>query len=206
MSFIKSKYKSINIFANDYLNNINKISQSIKENELEKIVSKIIEKIKKNKNIFVCGNGGSAAIANHFVCDFLKYMKTNNKLNPKVISLSTSTELITAISNDISYNNIFSYQLDALGRKGDLLILISSSGNSKNIIKAIECSKKKNIETISFTGFYGGYAKKKTDMNLHFNFRNYGLSEDSHHIFMHIICQYIRQKFINKKSLRLIKF
>ena len=69
-------------------------------------------------------------------------MKTNNKLNPKVISLSTSTELITAISNDISYNNIFSYQLDALGRKGDLLILISSSGNSKNIINAIECSKK----------------------------------------------------------------
>ena len=100
-------------------------------NKLNKIIFK---KLTNNKSIFFAGNGGSASISNHAVCDFLKNYKIKTKLK-KIYSLSSNIELITAISNDYSYE-IFEFQIDKLSSKGDLLILISSSGNSENIIKA----------------------------------------------------------------------
>ena len=206
MTLLKTKYKNISPFSSDYINALIKVLKDIDQKKLIKITDIIEKAVSKKKNIFVCGNGGSAAIANHFICDYLKYMKTNNNLSPQVISLSSSLELITAISNDISYDDIFSYQLEALGKRGDLLIAISSSGNSKNIINVIKLAKQKQIISISFTGFKGGYVKKSSNLNLHFNINNYGLSEDSHHIFMHIICQFIRQKHIKNSIFKQVKF
>ncbi len=205
MSFIKSKYVNINKFCTDYINNLNLALSKINEKKLNEICNTIERAIKRKSTIYVCGNGGSAAISNHYVCDFLKYMRTDNNLSPKIISLSNSVELVTAIGNDISFDEIFSYQLNSLGNKKDILITISSSGNSKNIINALKLAKKKGIISISFTGFKGGYSKKIATNNLHFNIHNYGLSEDSHHISMHIICQFIRQKYI-RKNLKKIKF
>ena len=116
--------------------------------------------MQKKKNIFICGNGGSASISNHFVCDHQKGSSMETKLMPGIISLSSNIEIITAISNDISYDHIFSYQLERLAKPGDGLITISSSGNSKNIILAIECAKNKKLTTISLNGFNGGKANK----------------------------------------------
>ena len=99
-----------------------------------------------NKNIFVCGNGGSASISNHFICDHLKGTSSNTNLLPKIFSLSSNLEIITAIANDIKYDEIFSFQLSRLARQGDCLITISSSGNSENIIKAIKWAKKINLK------------------------------------------------------------
>ena len=82
-------------------------------------------KIKSNKNIFICGNGGSAAIANHYVADYLKLLRTHTKLKPKFISLVSNLELITAISNDINYDKIFSYQIESLANNNDLLIKLA---------------------------------------------------------------------------------
>ena len=205
MSFIKKRYNNISNFSKDYISILSDTLHKIDFNSLSKIVSLIEKKVKNKKTLYVCGNGGSAAISNHFVCDYLKYMKTDNNLLPKIFSLSSSNELITAISNDISYDKIFSYQLKVLASSGDILLVISSSGNSKNLIEVIKAAKKMNIKTISFTGFDGGIIKRISDYNLHFNYKNYGISEDLHHISMHLVCQYIRMKYSNK-NVKKIKF
>ena len=105
MSFIKSKYVNINKFCTDYLNNLTAALSKINQKKLNQICSTIEKAINRKSTIYVCGNGGSAAISNHYVC-FLKYMKTDN-LSPKIISLSNSVELITAIGNDISFDENF---------------------------------------------------------------------------------------------------
>ena len=194
--FPKKKYKKISNFYSDYILALNNSLSHIDFKQLDKITSRLISTIKKRKNIFVCGNGGSAAIANHLLADYAKYIKTNYKLKIKVISLSSNIEIITAISN---YDYIFSYQLNNYAKRGDVLISISSSGNSKNIIEAIKKAKKLGVKSISFLGFDGGKAKKISDYNLSIPQKNYGISEDSAHIFMHAICQFIKQKISSKK-------
>ena len=183
--------KNLNNFVEDYIELLSKSILSTNVNNLEKSCKEILRRIKNKKTIYVCGNGGSAAIANHYVVDFLKFFKDKTNLKPKILSLSNNIETITAISNDINYKNIFSYQLDNYYNKGDLLILVSSSGNSKNIIELVKFAKKNKIQTIGFTGFNGGYLKKNCNISLHINADNYGISEDAHHILMHIILQYL---------------
>lgn len=195
--------KNILEFINEYVEDISIEIKKLDKTKLEKAILLLKNSIQKQKTIFVCGNGGSAAISNHYICDYLKLIRTNTKHKPKVISLSSNLELITAISNDISYSEVFSYQLESLGKKGDLLILISSSGNSKNIINVIKTSKKLGLKTIGFSGFEGGYLKRNSDCSININLNNYGQSEDSHHILMHCLMQYFIQKFSNKKTLRI---
>jgi len=189
----------INKFIKSY---IDKISFSILASDfknLDKAANAIISTIKNDNDIYVCGNGGSAAIANHYVVDFLKFFRENSSYKPKIYSLSNSIEAITAISNDISYDKIFSYQAENLCKKNDLIIIISSSGNSKNVIELINFAKSKKIKTIGFSGFKGGYLKKNSNISIHINAENYGISEDSHHILMHGILQYL-VKYFGKKN------
>ena len=158
----------------------------------------IFNKIKQNKKIFVCGNGGSASVANHFLCDFNKGIKlsSNNKLKPKVVSLSDNMETILAVANDISFNKIFSFQLDNHFSKGDIVILLSCSGSSPNIIDALNYCKKNKIFSITLTGFAKKNIQKKADINLDLGIKNYGVSEDFFQIIMHMLSQSIRLKFI----------
>ncbi|MDB3944016.1 SIS domain-containing protein, partial [Candidatus Pelagibacter sp.] len=176
MKFPKKKINNVKNFYQEYTNILTDVLQSLNLKNLSKFSNELEKKILTNKNIFVCGNGGSAAIANHLVCDYIKLLRKNTKLKPRVISLSTSIELITAISNDFSYDKIFSEQLSYLANKGDLLILISSSGNSKNIINALRFCKKNKIKTVGLSGFKGGYLSKNADISLHYNCENYGIS------------------------------
>lgn len=182
-----------------FVNYVNKLSRILKDkhfNEIERISVHLEKVIKSNKNIFVCGNGGSASISNHFLCDFNKGLKTHSKntLKPKVISLSSNIEIITAISNDINYDKIFSYQLENFFKKNDLLVTFSCSGNSKNIIDVIKYAKKKGIFTISFTGFASKFTSRLTDINLNLNCKNYGICEDIFQSLMHMISQKIITK------------
>ena len=134
------KRKKEKIFYNHYKNIFFKALENLRLNDLEKI-SKIIEKkIIQKKNIFVAGNGGSASVANHFLCDFNKGIKLSSKkkMMPKVISLSNSIELITAISNDIKYEKIFSFQLENYANKNDLLIFLISGGASSLLVNPID--------------------------------------------------------------------
>ena len=152
------------------------------------------------------GNGGSAAISNHYVVDFLKFFREKTNYNPKIVSLSNNIETITAISNDIDYKYIFSYQAENLCNKNDLIIIISSSGNSKNIIELVKFAKKRKITTIGFSGFKGGYLKKNSDISVHVNINNYGITEDIFQIYMHIIMQFLRQKNTKLNKLSKLKF
>lgn len=195
--------KNILEFINKYVEDISFEIRKLDKKRLEKAILLLKNSIQNGKTIFVCGNGGSAAISNHYICDYLKLIRTNTKYKPKVISLSSNLELITAISNDISYSEIFSYQLESLATKGDLLILVSSSGNSTNIIKAINVCKKKGVKTLGFSGFNGGKLKKKVDCSIHLNLNNYGKTEDSHHILMHCLMHYFVMSFKNTKNLKL---
>ena len=187
----------------DYLNNVKYVIDKLDILKLGKIEKIIFNAIKKNKNIFVCGNGGSASVANHFLCDFNKGVKisSNNRLKPKIISLSCNIEMISAIANDISFDKIFSFQLDNYYTRGDIVILLSCSGSSPNIIDAINFCKKKELFTISFTGFAKKNIKKKTNINLNLGIKNYGISEDFFQMIMHMLSQSIRLKFIKKNKI-----
>ena len=168
------KRKKEKIFYNHYKNIFFKALENLHLNDLETI-SKIIEKkIIQKKNIFVAGNGGSASVANHFLCDFNKGIKLSSKkkMMPKVISLSNSIELITAISNDIKYEKVFSFQLENYANKNDLLITFSSSGSSKNIIELINTAKNIGLKIISISGF--GEGNLKADVRINLKCKNYG--------------------------------
>tara|TARA_B100000963_G_scaffold352213_1_gene365046 strand:- start:7556 stop:8182 length:627 start_codon:yes stop_codon:yes gene_type:complete len=200
------KYRKINEFKNDYYKIFFKTINQINVKDIETATKLILNKIKKKKNIFIAGNGGSAAISNHMLCDYLKFLRERSRLKPKFFSLSNSIELITAIANDINYNDIFSYQIQSNANKGDLIILISSSGNSKNIINAIKAAKEKNMYIMSLTGFDGGFVKKNSNLNIHCAVKNYAISEDIHHSVLHLICQYLSQMFLKENIVAKTKF
>jgi phosphoheptose isomerase len=187
-----------------YLDKLIRIANSIDLNLLYKIENIIYNKILSKKNIYICGNGGSASVANHFLCDFNKGIKvsSNYKLKPKIISLSSNLEQILAIGNDISFDKIFTHQLENYCSKGDIVITLSCSGHSPNIIDVLNFCKKKKIFTISFTGFATKQVKKKSNINFNVNVKNYGISEDFFQIIMHMLSQSIRVKFLSKKKYR----
>ena len=161
MKFPIKKYGSLKSYKSDYQKSYVKSFNSINEKKLDQVL-RLIEKNYKNPNrkILVCGNGGSAALANHFACDHQKILSEISQLNPYIVSLSSNSSLMTAISNDNNYESVYSDQINQIGLKNDILITISSSGRSKNIVKAIEVAKKKSIFTIGLTGFDGGKSKK----------------------------------------------
>ena len=144
-------------------------------------------------NIYTIGNGASASIAQHWACDYTKGCKKGG-LRPRVISLAANIPLMTAISNDISYDDVYSFQLDALGQEGDVLVAISSSGNSPNVVKAIKTAKSLKMKTIALTGFDGGKARELADISLHVDINEYEAAEDVHQAIMHMIAKYMRTK------------
>ena len=191
---------NLNTFFKKYTNNLNFAITNINIKNLNLASKLMLDVIKKGKTIYVCGNGGSAAIANHYVCDFIKYFRQRSNFIPKIVSLSNSIETITAIANDIDYKYIFKYQLESLYKKGDILLIISSSGNSENIKEVLKFANKKKIKTIGFSGFKGGYLNKNSSISLHVKAMNYGISEDSHHILMHVLLQYLIESVKNRAS------
>tara|TARA_Y100000741_G_scaffold363084_1_gene350512 strand:- start:381 stop:1007 length:627 start_codon:yes stop_codon:yes gene_type:complete len=198
-----SKSKS---FYLDYINQKNELLQKINFKELDKVIM-LLRKCFKNKNIiYTCGNGGSSSLADHFTCDFLK--QTNNQTNLKVksISLTSNFSLISAVANDISYNKIFSFQIEKLCKKNDILFLFSVSGKSQNLIEAVKAAKKKGVKTVSFTGFNGGRLSKLSNYNINFPIANYGIVEDCHISIMHYLSQFLRNTNLRNKNFKKIYF
>ena len=164
------------------------------------------EVINQGRSIFVCGNGGSAAISNHLHCDFLKGIQTDTDRRPRVVSLSASIETITAIANDIAYSEIFAYPLRTLACRGDALITISASGNSENVVRAARWARENGVRTIALTGFSGGRTGPLADVNIHIPVDNYGVVEDLHQSVMHILAQFLRQKHMETSQIPVAVF
>jgi phosphoheptose isomerase len=194
-------------FYRKYIDTVNNTYKKLDLKILKKISLLIFNKIKNNNNIFVCGNGGSASIANHFLCDFNKGIKISSKnvLLPKIVSLSTSVELITAIANDIDFKKIFTNQFENYASSDDLLLVFSSSGESKNIKDIEKCAFKKKIKVVKFYGFLNKFKPKKNEILLNLNVNNYGVSEDIFQGVMHMISQNIRSNFIKNFSFDKVK-
>jgi D-sedoheptulose 7-phosphate isomerase len=166
---------------------------SVDPQAFERAAAMLRDAIQGKRLIYACGNGGSAAISGHLLCDFLKGIQTDTPLRPRVVSLASHIELLTAIANDISYDEVFAYQLKTMAAPGDVLMTISSSGNSENIVRAIDWALKNGVGTIAMTGFSGGRSAERADVNLHVAAENYGIVEDIHQSMMHALAQYLRQ-------------
>ena len=207
MKFPNKKYHNLIKFKDDYYKSLIEAFNSINFNKLNQII-KILDKAYKNpkRKILVCGNGGSAALANHFACDHQKILNETKKLKPFLLSLSSNTALITAISNDNNYAKVFSDQILQIANKNDILITISSSGSSKNIVNAIKEAKKNKLISISLTGFDGGLSKKIADYNIHVTSKNYGIIESLHHTIMNLISQFLKNKYFSLKQIKKNKF
>jgi D-sedoheptulose 7-phosphate isomerase len=207
INFPTKKYLKSSDYFNDYISTKDLLLKKIDQKILNKIIQEILNSIKNKRDFFSCGNGGSAATAEHLSCDFSKGSCTNTNLNFKVFSLNSNVALMTAIANDMSYDDVFSYQLNRYGKANDVLLAFSVSGTSKNIIKCAKIAKKKRIKIISFTGFNGGALKKLSNYNINFSSNNFGIVEDCHLTIMHFISQYIRNlKFKNNNKIAKINF
>jgi phosphoheptose isomerase len=143
--------------------------------------------------VYVAGNGGSASIANHLTCDWMKGTHVTGKPALKVHSLGSNGTLLTAIANDFGFEESFAHQVELLGEAGDLLVLISSSGNSANIVRALEVARLKRMKIIGLTGFTGGKLKELCDVSLHVPVHNYGIVEDTHQSLMHCLAQFLEK-------------
>ena len=128
-------------------------AKTIDPGSLDRAAAILLEAYARGARMFSCGNGGSASIANHMQCDHVKNIRTTTDLTPHVLSLSTNVELLTAIANDIGYENVFVYQLQSQSEPGDVLIAVSSSGRSPNIVRALTWARDNGLRTIAITGF-----------------------------------------------------
>ena len=169
----------------DYLKSEIEVIKSLDVDAINSIMNAIKEAQERGNHIYICGNGGSAATASHFCCDFNKGVSGDSDKNTNFICLSDNTPTITAIANDMSYDDIFSYQLASRMKPGDLLFVISGSGNSKNIVKAMNVAKEKGNKIIGLCGYNGGKVKEMSDYCLHVNVNNMQIVEDLHMVLDH---------------------
>ncbi|KRT55577.1 SIS domain-containing protein [endosymbiont of Ridgeia piscesae] len=206
MTFPDRKFTDVADYATDYFSNYSAAAATVDGDKLRQAADILTKVYSAGGMVYSCGNGGSAAIANHLVCDHCKLVQTDTDLKPRIYSLSATVEMITAIGNDISYDDVFVYQLKSLAKAGDALITISSSGDSENIVRAVQWGKDNGIPVISMTGFSGGRSASIADVNLHVDAENYGVIEDVHQSLMHILAQYVRQAHMEEEVIQQRKF
>lgn len=170
--------------------------QQLDIEKVNAIASVLFSALKECKQIFVIGNGGSAATASHMMCDFAKTTlgKSHEQIKHRVraIALSDNAPLITAWGNDVGYDVVFAEQLRNFANKGDVLISISASGNSPNVLKALEAAKELGLTNICLLGFSGGKALSLADHAIVIDSSNYGVIEDMHGILNHMLTTMLR--------------
>lgn len=152
----------------------------------------------EGRNIFVCGNGGSAATASHFVCEMLKGASYGRPLRFRIMALTDSMPTITAYSNDVSYECVFAEQLKNFAEPGDVVMALSGSGNSPSVLRAVEYGNARGCRTIALTGWDGGKLGPMAELNLQVSEPHMGRSEDAHMIMMHMICYYFMEEEVRK--------
>ncbi len=175
--------------------------------QITKFINLLETKRRQHKTVFFIGNGGSAATASHAVCDLNKTVlgkdpQAASSIRFRAMCLSDNVPSITAIGNDLSYDDIFSEQLKNYSTPGDLLVVISGSGNSPNIIHALETAHQLKLETIGLLGFDGGKAKDLIDHPLIVENSDYGIIEDTHMMLIHLVTRYFKELNSQKWNLK----
>ena len=171
-----------------------------KDKKISEIINVIGNTILDNKKVYICGNGGSAADSQHFATEFIVRLRggVNRKSYP-LISLAQDISTITACANDYSFERVFSRNLQAFGQKGDLLIVLSTSGKSKNIIKVLKEANKMKINKIGFFGNRGGLASKYCDYDISINISNTARIQECQKFLLHFILEKVEDNLIKAK-------
>ena len=175
------------------------VKQQVLQNEellktIKTIVEVIVSAFKNGNRVYFCGNGGSAADAQHLAAEFSGRFYTDRKALPAE-ALHCNTSYLTAVANDYGYDAVYARIIDGIGEKGDVLVGLSTSGNSANIVKALEVAKEKGIITIGFTGLTGGVMKGISDHLINIPSTNTPRIQESHIMVGHIICQLVEEKY-----------
>lgn len=184
-------HSSVGAYLADYADALRSALLTVDVQAVDEARLLIEEAALKGKRIFAIGNGGSAAIADHLCCDLTK--GTHVKGHPVVDthSMSSNVALYSAIANDYGFEKVFSTQITFLGKPGDVLLAISSSGKSPNILRAVSTARELGMSTIGLSGFDGGALRTAAHVGLHVAVNNYGIVEDAHQALMHVLAQYI---------------
>lgn len=179
-----------------YLSDLNQLSDQVDWQKVEELTDILFQIWKDRKNVFVCGNGGSAANAEHMANDFIYGVTSGRKPAIRIRALPANPSVLTCLANDIDYESIFSHQLVTLADEGDLLIVLSGSGNSKNIVNAVDVANKMKMTTCGLLGYDGGEVAPKTDLNVLFPINDMQLSEDFQLITIHLLMRCLNQKVL----------
>ena len=184
-------------FINNYFKELKETIDKISVEDIKRVTNILYKAYKRDKQIFIIGNGGSASTASHFACDLskgtLQRIYDEKEKRFRVISLTDNVAHLTALANDLDYNDVFSQQLRNLVNPGDIVVAISGSGNSKNILNAVDSASKSGATTIGFLGFDGGKLKEKVDHYIHVPSNHYGRIEDLHLVLAHLISSYLTE-------------
>lgn len=182
----------VEAFTNAYLDHLKEVLDRIDRASIKRFVELLLDARKRGAGVFFIGNGGSAATASHFANDLS--LGTNDYEKPfRVQSLTDNVPVLTALGNDFGYEDIFVRQLRIQGQTGDVLVGISASGNSPNLVKAFEYAAKAGIHTVAMTAFDGGKLKKLADDAVHVPTepKEYGPAEDAHMVLDHLVSNYL---------------
>ncbi len=179
-------------FSQRYFDYLGRVLKAIDPKSIETFAKTLLDARERGATVYFIGNGGSAATASHFANDLA--IGTNSYEKPfRVVSLADNQAIITAIGNDFGYEEIFIRQLQVVAKRGDVLVAISASGNSPNLIRAIEYASGTGIKTVAITAFDGGRMKQISDEGVHVptGLKEYGPAEDAHMILDHLIGAYL---------------
>ena len=176
----------------DYISQLHKTLDALPESRIIEVIDILNEARLSQRQIFIMGNGGSASTASHFVCDLSKNTRKGYLPNYKVIGLTDNMAVLSALANDEGYENVFAQQLVSFVQPGDVVIAISASGNSPNVLKATELANRMGARTIAMTGFDGGKLAKLAQINIHVPSNIIEHVEDIHLVLEHLITKALR--------------
>ncbi|HUI45142.1 MAG TPA: SIS domain-containing protein [Nitrospirota bacterium] len=181
------------VLIDQYLEKLQRTIDALDRRQLNKLAELLMDAYQRDANIFICGNGGSALTASHFACDLNKGASYGLEKRWRVIALTDNLATIMAYANDVSYDEVFVEQLKNFMKPKDVIIAISGSGNSVNVLKAIKYAREKGGMTIGLTGYDGGSLAKIANLALNANINDMQISEDIHMITSHLIMSALKQ-------------
>lgn len=180
-------------FFNEYMQRLQSVTQDRDWSDVMKLAVEMQNAWKNNKTVFICGNGGSAANALHIANDMVYGVAGGEESGINIQCISANQAVLTCLANDIGYDNIYSYQLKTMGKEGDLLIVLSGSGNSNNIINVLNVAAEKNIRSCGILGYSGGKALEMVDIAIHFEIDDMQIAEDCQLVVGHMLMRWLME-------------
>ena len=178
----------------NYLDRLTGTLERLPADAIERLSDLLYRAYTDGKQVFILGNGGSASTSSHMACDLAMNTIAPNMRRFRVMSLNDNVPLLTALSNDLGYENVFAEQLQNLIEPGDVLIVLSGSGDSPNVLRAMEYAQSRSAEVAALVGFGGGRAVELADLSVLVDSDDYGVVEDAHLIINHILVEHFRQR------------